>query len=175
MTAHISLANTVGPKAGFDAYMAGTVHTAEARRAEIRSAGNKKAQFNAYCALFGDQFKPVSGNGAVHSAEQVEDVKDSLLSRIAQKLGVTVAELAEVVEDEPETPVAPREIPAATRISWPMAMTLKKLATKSGQTFEITSKSGGKGTDELANYGITLGGSVLNPSQASALIAASKA
>src|SRR6476469_6068661 len=62
-TAHIEIAQgkrevdgRTGPRAAFDFFMAQRVHTAAATRAEIRSAGNKKSQFAAYCNLYGSQF-----------------------------------------------------------------------------------------------------------------------
>lgn len=176
MTRHIELARTEGPKAGFRSYMASNVPTAAARREEIRSAGNSKAQFDAYCALFGDQFGSVKGAGAVRAESQREEVRENgLLSRIAAKLNVSVQDLAKLASDEDEV-VEPtsqkREIPAATRISFPMAMALKKIATKQGVKFEITSKDG---QGHTADYGVKFDGRKLTPKKASAIIAASKA
>lgn len=177
MTAHITEARTNGAKSGFNAYMATRVHTAAKRQAEIRSAGNKKQQFAAYCAIFGDQFGTVSGNGAVRSAEQVVEVQENgLIATLASKLGISAKKLAALVENDEdnadEHTTTERVIPAATRISWPMAMALKKIATKSGRTFEITDKSG---VGRTADYTCKIAGRRLTPARASALIGESKA
>lgn len=212
MSKHITLARTVGPKAGFNAYMATKVHTAAERQAEIRSAGNKKAQFDAYCAIFGDQFGPVKGAGAARSNEQrtevvengtsllqrlgirkandtvgveafEQDEVDPVVAALAAKLDIPVETLVElaganvsatVAETKPTTTTT-RTIPVAKRISWPMAMALKKIATKQGVAFSITSKTGGEGTGEQSNYGIKFAGHKLTPQQASEIIGASKA
>lgn len=202
MSAHIALARTEGPKAGFNAYMATRVHTAAKRQAEIRSAGNKKQQFQAYCAIFGDQFGPVTGTGAVRSEAQRESVTeklarllsrdtvgveveapsapavDPLVAALAEKLGVSVEKLAELVSDEPvETPTpAPAERTIeATRISWPMCGTLIRAAKKAGVEFEIVNKKGGKGTGKAASYAVKFDGSLLTPAQASEIIGTFKA
>lgn len=219
MSRHILIARTEGAKAGFNAYMATKVHTAAARQAEIRSAGNKKAQFNAYCAIFGDQFGTVNGNGAVRSNEQVDDARDSVLAALQGDPEATIQKLARLLgrkapvvqgrrsvgvqvfdqeaDDEVTTvdasadggilsriaaasaPVAPakkaapkveREI-VATRISFPMAMSIRGFCTKQGWEFEITDKTG-KGS--TADYTVVVNGVALSPVEASEIIAVAK-
>jgi hypothetical protein len=106
---------------------------------------------------------------------------DSTLLTLAEKLDIPVEILASLANDgeqvETPTPASPkveRTIPAATRISFRMAMALKKIATKTGESFVITGKTGGEGTGEPANYGIKLAGLDLTPAEASALIASHK-
>jgi hypothetical protein len=151
LATHIALAQTEGAKAGFRHYMAQTVHTAAERRAEIRSAGNSKRQFEAYCAIFGDQFRPVSGNGAVRSQAQREDVSEdgalTLLRRAAEKLGFSVVKdeaVGVVVEAPAKTKAAPKvkesEVQAPERISWRMVQALMGRSKAWGESFEITDK-----------------------------------
>lgn len=96
---HIQTAREDGPKAGFRSYMASSAPTARDRQAQIRSAGNAKAQFEAYCAIFGEQF----GNGRVRTAaveQHNEGRKQTLIERLAAKLGVSTGDLDALVEDE---------------------------------------------------------------------------
>jgi hypothetical protein len=181
MSTHIAIARSQGPKAGFNAYMATRVHTAAKRQAEIRSAGNKKQQFAAYCNIFGSQFGVVNGNGAIRSEGQREEVRDNgvvaELRAFAKRLGLNVT-IQDDEGDEPvvETPTpSERTIPAAKRISFKMFMSLKKIATAEGATLVCTGKTGGEGTDDPADYALTWNGRKLTPEKASARIAASKA
>jgi hypothetical protein len=176
MSTHIQIARTQGAKAGFRHYLAQHTPTAAARRAEIRSAGNSKAQFEAYCAIFGSQFGPVNGNGAVRAEEQREEVRENgavaELRRLAAKLGVRVVTDESPVENDTEDEA---EVIVATRISWPMCMAVKKAVEREGKSFEITGKTGGKGTGKPADYAIKVAGRKQTPAQASAIIAKAKA
>jgi hypothetical protein len=166
-----------GPKAAFEFYLGQSIPTAAATQSEIRSAGGKKAQFEAYCAKFGSQFGPVKAQGAVRSEEQrVEVVENGAIARIASRLGISAKKLAALVADEDtDDEVVEDEPIVATRISWPMCMTVKKIVEANGQTFKITGKTGGKGTGQLADYAVTVAGRKLTPAKASALIAADRA
>lgn len=174
--AHIEIARTQGAKAGFRHYLAQHTPTAAARRAEIRGAGNSKAQFEAYCAIFGSQFGPVSGNGAVRSEAQRVEVRENgaiaELRRLAKKLGVNISVDESPVEDDTEDEA---EVIVATRVSWPMCMAVKKAVEREGKTFEIVGKEGGKGTGKPADYAIKVNGRKQTPAQASAIIAKAKA
>lgn len=108
---HIQVANTLGAKAGFKAYMATSAPTAAERQAEIRSAGNSKAQFVAYCDIFGDQLKGPKATAAVSSKS--DDERASTIERVLRLLGKdgsadsdddTPGASIQVVEDEPEAP-----------------------------------------------------------------------
>lgn len=172
MTAHIKLAREQGPKAGFNAYMASNIHTAADRREQIRSAGNKKAQFEAYCALFGSQFGPVKGAGAIRAEAQREDVRESgLLARLAALVGVDTdtlaAKLNTVEVPVVETPVE-KPAPVATRITWPMFWALVKAGKKAGVEVKITDKL------DKGSYAVSFDGENLTPEQASEIIGASK-
>lgn len=183
-TAHIEVARgtrevegRVGPKAAFEFYMGQSIPTARATQDEIRSAGNKKRQFEAYCAKFGHQFGPVNGNGAVRSEGQREDSRENGLSaeqegiieKLARKLGVSAKTVAAVVaeSDEDESDEDEVEPIVATRISFPMAMALKRAANDWDVEFEITGKTG-KG--HTANYACTFDGEDLTPEEASEII-----
>lgn len=86
---HIMVARTQGPKAGYTSYIEtlerSGLDTAKASLAEIRKQGNKKAQFDFYCAKFGKKF------GA--TPERVDESED-----LAEQLRVLQARLAELQE-----------------------------------------------------------------------------
>ncbi len=63
MASHLTLT----PKAGFRAYMALGLPSVAARQAEIRAAGNKSAQFDAYCGMFRNDTERVVGVQVVKS------------------------------------------------------------------------------------------------------------
>lgn len=120
----VTVEGRTGPRAAFDFYMGQKVPTAHTRQERIRSAGNKKAQFTAYCTEFGSLWAgaPISGNGVVHSESQKESLIEKLANRLngnrdngvqafvekdeptvdpivqglADKLGVSVEKLAEI-------------------------------------------------------------------------------
>lgn len=216
MTAHIQIARgeraidgRTGPKAAFDFYLSQNTPTAQAQRDEIRSAGNAKKQFTAYCAKFGDQFGIVNGNGAVRSEGQkdtvretvarllgrtgngvvafedneVEDEVDPLVKLLAERLNVSVETLADIAHGtnvaapvvETPAPVKKQRVaPTATRVSYRMAMAILRICNKHNVPFEITGKTGGEGTGQLADYAIKVNGQRVNPAEASALIDANK-
>src|SRR2546423_873461 len=98
---HIQIARSSGPKAGFNAYMNGRGQHL-GRQSEIREAGNAKAQFEAYCSLFGDKFGKVSGNGATRSESQ----RESVIAKLAAMLTgapESADDGVQVFEDEEET------------------------------------------------------------------------
>lgn len=205
--AHIQIARgerefdgRTGPKAAFDFYVGHPTVASRDNLATIRSAGNKKQQFAAYCSIHGEKFGPVNGNGAVRSTEQVEEVKESLTARlaarlsrntepeapaeevshdvtveaIAKSLGIDASALSALVnESKPVTKGSTkREIPTPERISFPMAMAIKKICTRNEWEFAFTSKTG---QGRTANYGITVNGESLSPDEASTLIGEAKA
>ena len=112
---HITVARDEGAKAGYRFYMAQKAPTARERQAEIRSAGNEKARFAAYCELFRDQLDGVTANPVVQ--ERVEDEQEGLLQRFAEFLGVERSGV-QVIADETPAPKAkrtPRKPKATTK------------------------------------------------------------
>lgn len=196
-----------GPKAAFDFYMSQKVHTARERQAEIRSAGNKKAQFPVYCDIFGlFADTKVKTAGAVHGVEQSELVAEDILAALQGDPQATLNALAkrfavkapvvqgrrsvgvQVFDQEQDDDVVPtvetsttRNLRVATpapivakRISFKMCMAVKRVCTKKGLDFSIEGKTGGDGTDSLADYTITVNGVALSPKEASDIIDANK-
>src|SRR5688572_22954250 len=72
---HIIEARTNGAKAGFNSYLAAPGR----KRESITEAGNKRAQFAAYCAIFGDQFEDATP--ATVTPAQSASTGGSLLDR----------------------------------------------------------------------------------------------
>lgn len=73
---HITIAQTEGPKAGFTAWMdmmerSGLPQVQE-RLAEVKAQGNKKAQFEYYCNVYGNR---IFGNQAARNVQH-EDAED---------------------------------------------------------------------------------------------------
>jgi hypothetical protein len=103
---HLQIAQTQGPKAGFNAYVEtlerSGLDTAQASLNEIRGKGNKKAQFEFYCAKFGNKFgaTPASVDEADDLAEQLRVLQARLTELQAQGIGVVATEDDTFVEDE---------------------------------------------------------------------------
>lgn len=103
---HIQIAQTQGPKAGFNAYMEtlerSGLDTAQASLNDIRSKGNKRAQFDYYCAKFGSKFgaTPTNVDEADDLAEQLRVLQTRLAELQAQGIGVVAVEDTEEIEDE---------------------------------------------------------------------------
>lgn len=194
---HITIARESGPKAGFNSYMNGRGR--HLHRDEIREAGNAKAQFEAYCSLFGDQFGTVSGNGAARSESQRESVIAKLAAMLTgapestddgvqafeddpeenDEVSILVARLAELGVTLPatETPRKAKSKPSPTapvakRVSWPMCAVIMRWCNRNGRKFEIVGKTG-KGAG--ASYSVEVDGKALTPKGASDLIASIKA
>jgi hypothetical protein len=95
---HIQIAQTQGPKAGFNAYMEtldrSGLDTVQALAEEIRSKGNKKAQFEFYCAKFGNKFGATPTKVDEHEdlAEQVKVLQARLEELQGQGIGVVAVE-----------------------------------------------------------------------------------
>lgn len=104
---------------------------------------------------------------ATTPARKASSKNDALQARI-DELETLVAKLVggEVKTPAPKTEAKPA--PVATRISWPMAITLIKGGIGDVQ---ITGK---KGQGRTADYALTLDGQKLTPAKASELIAAIK-
>jgi len=109
IAAHIRTAREHGPKAGFNAYMRTNAPTARERQDEIRSAGNKKEQFKVYCAIFSDQLGTTPS-----AATRSNDQRESVLEKIARKLGVSTGELSELVDEDDDEVGVQVEAPART-------------------------------------------------------------
>lgn len=102
---HIEIAQTQGPKAGFNAYIEtlerSGLNTAQASLAEIRSKGNKKAQFDFYCSKFGGKFGATPTK--VDEGDDLQAQIRSLQARLAELQGQGIGVVAPVgVEDDDE-------------------------------------------------------------------------
>lgn len=104
---HIQVAQTQGPKAGFNAYMEtlrrSGLPTAQAVLDEFESQGNKKAQFEYYCAKFGTKFGSTPSSVDEHDdlAQQVRVLQARLAELSEQGIGVVATEVDD--EDEIDT------------------------------------------------------------------------
>lgn len=102
---HIQIAQTQGPKAGFNAYVEtlerSGLEQARASLAEIQGKGNKKAQFEFYCSKFGGKFgsTPAKVDEADDLAEQVRVLSARLAELQAQGIGVVAPVLHTDDED----------------------------------------------------------------------------
>lgn len=149
LAAHLRIAQTDGPKAGFNAYVktlerSGLEQTQEAL-AELRSAGNAKKQFDYYCAKFGKHF----GTTPVKSDELAE-----LQEKIAE-LTARANALAETpVVEKPKRSRLGRRSSATTTANvagkenlWrPWAIKKYGIPEKVGATFTYKSKRANKVT-----------------------------
>lgn len=160
---HIAVARESGMKAGLRAYedslKRSGLPTVLAKAVEVLSMPAKQ-RFEWYCAQFGADV------GVRESVSEVSEI-DALRARIAELEGKsTPAQRIAATYDAPATPAAPAKLqPKATKITFPMAMVIKRYATKTGESFEFTAKHGKN------SYGIAVNGRNLTPAQASALIA----
>lgn len=176
---HIQIAQTQGPKAGFNAYIEtlerSGLDTAHASLEQIRAQGNKKAQFDFYCAKFGSKFGATPTK--VDETEDLQEQLRVLQARLAelQGQGVGVVATDDDWDDEDTatenaqgrsllaralSPSKPktrrssgRSTPSTAKVSdskenlWrPWAITRFGIPTKVGGTFTYKSKRANKNT-----------------------------
>lgn len=96
-------------KAGMRQYMRVNAPSVAATQRQIKSAGNAKAQFNAYCAKF-------PRNEEVAEATTTE-TQDSLIERLAALITGAREVGVQVVQDEPKAPRTRASKPKASTFS----------------------------------------------------------
>jgi hypothetical protein len=110
---HITVARDEGAKAGYRFYMAQKAPTARERQAEIRSAGNEKARFAAYCELFRDQLDGVTANPVVQ--ERIETDEQGLFEQFLSWVKSNKSDEIGVQVEADETPAPKIERKRTTR------------------------------------------------------------
>lgn len=98
---HIIEAIENGPKAGFRAYCTeaargrgGLAHVLATQEA-ILTAGNAKAQFDAYCAKFGDQWNKPKASKRARKVEPEVSMRDRLAALARSAIGKEAAEMVD--------------------------------------------------------------------------------
>lgn len=98
---HLQIAQTQGPKAGFNAYVEtlerSGLDTTRASLAELRSKGNKKAQFDFYCAKFGSKFGATPAK--VDETEDLQEQLRVLSARLAELQAEGIGVVTTATED----------------------------------------------------------------------------
>lgn len=164
LASHIRTAQTEGPKAGFTAYMEhlerSGLPTVQEKLATIKAAGNKKAQFEAYCAMFGKHFgtTPQKSDEFEALKAQLAEVTAALGALQAGGTGVQVVEDEDTSLDEIEdVPTPTRSTPRSATTTngavsdkvnlWrPWAVKRFNIPRKVGSTFTYQSKRAGQDT-----------------------------
>jgi hypothetical protein len=103
---HLQIASEKGPKAGLNFYLAQNAPTVRERQAQILAAADP---LTAYCNLFSEHFRPLSGNGVVVQDERTDDAKQGIIERLRNTFGLTVVDPQESQEDEKAALIAQAE------------------------------------------------------------------
>lgn len=153
LASHIRVAQTEGPKAGFNAYVAtlerAGLDTAKASLAEIRAQGGKKAQFAFYCAKFGNKFgaTPIKVDDSEDLSEQIAELQAKLDELRSQGVGVVVEASATRTSRNPLRRTRKAEATKKENLWRPWAIDKFGITPTVGSTFKYTSKrAGGKVT-----------------------------